>query len=104
MLEAHMAEQSLRDLANRVAGVERAMRVAPPDARVGLDEAHAELARQLDDGVSAYERLVAACAGYVAEDGRVGSEHPSVSRLTEASELLRNISIGLAELRRPAVG
>jgi len=38
----------------------------------------------------------------VAEDGRTGSAHPSVSRLTEASELLRNISIGLAELRRPA--
>jgi hypothetical protein len=103
MLEGHMAEQSLRDLANRVAGVERAMRVAPPDARAGLVEAHAELARQLDEGVSAYERLVAAAAGYVAEDGRIGSEHPSVSRLTEASELLRNISIGLAELRRPAV-
>ena len=100
----HVAEQSLRDLANRVAGVERAIRVAPADARPGLDEAHRELARQLDEGVGAYERLVAAAAGYVAEDGRTGSEHPSVSRLTEASELLRNISIGLAELRRPAAG
>jgi hypothetical protein len=102
MLEAHVAEQSLRDLANRVAGIERAIRVAPADARPGLDEAHRDLARQLDEGVGAYERLVAAAAGYVAEDGRIGSEHPSVSRLTEASELLRNISIGLAELRRPA--
>jgi hypothetical protein len=103
MLEAHVAEQSLRDLANRVAAVERAMRVAPPDARPGLVEAHEELARQLDEGVGAYERLVAAAAGYVAEDGRVGAEHPAVSRLTEASELLRHISAGLAELRRPAV-
>jgi hypothetical protein len=99
VLEAAVAEGSLRDLAHRVAGVERAVRLAPDDARPALEEAHGELVRQLDEGVTAYERLVAAAARYVAEDGRTGSTHPSVSRLTEASELLRGIAAGLAELR-----
>jgi hypothetical protein len=99
VLEAAVAETSLRDLAHRVAGVERALRFAPPDARAPLAEAHGELVRQLDGGVTAYEGLVAAAAGYVAEDGRGGAAHPSVSRLTEATDLLRGVAAGLAELR-----
>ena len=100
VLEAAVAEGSLRDLAHRVAGVERALRFAPDDARPALQEAHGDLVRQLDEGVTAYERLVAAAAGYVAEDGRgAGASHSTVSRLTEASEMLRGIAAGLAELR-----
>jgi hypothetical protein len=64
-----------------------------------LEAAHRNLVDQLDGGVTAYERLVAAAAGYVAEDGRVADEHPSVSRLTEATDLLHGVAAGLAELR-----
>ena len=35
----------------------------------------------------------------VAEDGRIGGTHPSVSHLTDASDLLRGVASGLAELR-----
>jgi hypothetical protein len=99
LVEAAAAERGLRDLAERAASVERALRVAPADARAALDRAHRELVRQLDDGVSAYERLVAAAAGYLAEDGRMTGPHPAIARLTEATDLLRGVAAGLAELR-----
>jgi hypothetical protein len=99
VLEAAVAERSLRDLAHRVASVEKALRFAPGDARPELEQAHRTLVGQLDGGVSAYERLVAAAASYVAEDGRSATEHPAVSRLTEAGDLLHGIAAGLSELR-----
>lgn len=97
--EAAAAEVGLRDLAERAASVERGLRVAPPDASVGLDRSHRELIAQLDEGVCAYERLVAAAAGYLAEESRPAAEHPSVAGLTEATDLLRGVAAGLAELR-----
>lgn len=97
--EAALAERSLRELAERTAGVERALRLAPDDAREHLTQAHGELMAQLDDGVDAYERLVAAAAGYVAEDGRMAPENASIARLREATDLLRGIAAGLSELR-----
>jgi hypothetical protein len=99
LLEAAAAEQALRDLAERAASVERALRVAPADARADLERAHRDLLGQLDDGVGAYERLVAAAAGYLAEDGRPTAEHPAIARLTEATDLLRGVAAGLSELR-----
>jgi hypothetical protein len=100
VLEAAAAEHWLRDLGQRVAGVERALQLAPADQRAGLEAAHAGLAAQFHDGVGAYERLVAAAAGYVAEDGRApDDQHPAVARLTEATDLLRGIADGLSELR-----
>jgi hypothetical protein len=99
VLEAAVADHGLRDLAHRVATVQRAMRFAPDDARPGLAEAHGALVQQLETGVTAYERLVAAAAGYVAEDGRIVTEHPATARLAEAADLLRNVAAGLAELR-----
>jgi hypothetical protein len=99
VLEAAAAERSLRDLAHRVAGVEKALRFAPDDARAVLEEAHRGLMQHLDGGVAAYERLVAAAAGYVAEDGQAANPHTSVTRLSEASDLLHGVAAGLAELR-----
>ncbi|MBM0259700.1 hypothetical protein JNW89_26350, partial [Micromonospora sp. 4G55] len=64
--------------------------------------AHRTLIGQLDSGVAAYEGLVAAAAGYVAEDARPSTEHPAASRLTEATDLLHGVASALAELR--AVG
>ena len=53
---------------------------APADARPALAEAHASWPRSSTDGVAAYERLVAAAAGYVAEDGRpVTDQHPAAA-------------------------
>jgi hypothetical protein len=97
--EAAVAERSLRDLAQRTAAVEKALRLAPADARGELREAHQTLIEQLTAGVEAYERLVAAAASYVAEAGRTPGKHPSVARLTDAADLLRGIAAGLAELR-----
>jgi hypothetical protein len=99
VLEAAVAERGLRDLAHRVSTVERALRFAPQDARPALEEAHGALVAQLTGGVAAYERLVAAAAGYVAEDGRAEIEHPATARLAEAADMLRNVAAGLAELR-----
>lgn len=97
--EAAAADGSLRDLAARVANVERAMRLASPEARPPLAEAHAALVAQLESGVAAYERLVVAAAGYVAENARPDGEHPAAARLTEATDLLHGVASALAELR-----
>ena len=100
LLEAAVAEQWLRDLGQRVASVERALSLAPADQRPGLEQSHASLAAQFDDGVSAYERLVAAAAGDVAEDGHSpDDQHPTLARLAEATDLLGGIADGLSELR-----
>jgi hypothetical protein len=115
VLEAATAERTLNDLIERAAAVERTMRTIPgsaaPDvsgtalarsgSRTSLAGAHTELMGQIADGVAAYEGLVEAAAGYVAEDGRMGAKflHPASTRLTEAADLLRGVSSGLAELR-----
>ncbi|MET8066625.1 hypothetical protein ABZS65_23675, partial [Micromonospora sp. NPDC005313] len=92
------ADRSLRELANRVAGVERASKLTPQSP---LNEVHASLVAQLEDGVAAYERLVVAAAGYVAEDARPNTAHPAAARLTEATDLLHGVASALAELRTP---
>ncbi|WP_027660157.1 phage shock envelope stress response protein PspM [Salinispora fenicalii] len=97
--EATAADQSLRDLALQVAEVERAIRVAPPETRPQLEQARAALADQLHSGVAAYERLVGAAAGYVAENVRSDVQEPSTARLTEATDLLHGVASALAELR-----
>jgi hypothetical protein len=102
LLEAGVAEQWLRDLGQRVASVERALPLVEPDRRAVLEQSHESLATQFTDGVTAYERLVAAAASYVAEDGHpVTGQHPSLTSLTDATDRLRGIAEGLSELRRP---
>ncbi|MFI5931184.1 hypothetical protein [Actinoplanes sp. NPDC051494] len=102
LLEATVAEQWLRDLGQRVASVERALPLTPAERRDVLEKSHESLATQFTDGVTAYERLVAAAASYVAEDGHpaVGT-HPSLTGLIDATDRLRGIAEGLSELRRP---
>jgi hypothetical protein len=103
LLEAATAEHTLRDLAERSASVEKALRIAPAESRESLGAAHSDLLGQLSDGVTAYEGLVAAAAGYLAEDGRSGAKYleSATARLTDAADLLRGVSAGLAELRAP---
>lgn len=98
-LEAAVAQRSLQELTDRVVAVERALRFAPADSREALRTAHRELMERFETGVAAYERLVAAAAAYVAEEGRTGPVDPAVDRLAEATDLLRGVAAGLAELR-----
>jgi hypothetical protein len=102
VLEAATAETWLRDLGQRVASVERAIPVSPPEQRAALEIAHESLAGQFTDGVTAYEGLVAAAAGWVAEDGQPMAEgvHPAFTRLIEATDRMRGMADGLSELRR----
>jgi hypothetical protein len=102
LLEAATAEHWLRDLGQRVASVERAIPLSPPDQRAALETAHQSLAGQFAEGVTAYERLVAAAAGWVAEDGQpvADERHPGFFRLIEATDRLRGVADGLSELRR----
>jgi hypothetical protein len=102
VLEAAVAEQWLRDLGQRVASVERAIPLSPPDQRAPLEQSHEGLAGQFTEGVTAYERLVAAAASYVAEDGHpmADDRHPTLARLVEATDRMRGIAEGLSELRR----
>jgi hypothetical protein len=88
VLEAAVAEKWLRDLGQRVASVERAIPLS--------------LAGQFTEGVTAYEGLVAAAAGWVAEDGQPVAEgaHPAFTRLIEATDRMRGMAEGLSELRR----
>jgi hypothetical protein len=103
VLEAAVAEQWLRDLGQRVASVERAIPLSAAEQRPALAQSHDALAGQFTEGVTAYERLVAAAASYVAEDGHpVGGDdrHPTLGRLVEATDRMRGIAEGLSELRR----
>lgn len=102
VLEAAATDRSLRELAERVAHVERAMRLAPSPARESLADTHRSLVQQLHEGVAAYEQFVAAAAGYLAEEARPVGGHPAATRLVEATDLLHGVSSALAELR--AVG
>jgi hypothetical protein len=97
VLDATVAERSLRDLAERTAVVERTMRLGPAGA--GLKPTHEALTVQLEAGVTAYEQFVAAAAGCVAQEGA------AVSNLADATAFLRGVAEGLADLRtqpRPA--
>jgi hypothetical protein len=95
--EATLAEHALRDLAERIASVERAMKT-PAGSGAQLQSAHAELLERFAAGVRAYEDLVSAAASYVAEDGRLG-EPIATGRLIEAGDLLRGIAEGMSTLR-----
>jgi hypothetical protein len=103
LLEAATAEHWLRDLGQRVASVERAIPLAPADQRAFLEQSHAGLTEQFIEGVEAYERLVAAAASYVAEDGHpmADAKHPAFSSLLDATDRLRGLAEGLSELKRP---
>jgi hypothetical protein len=92
--EAAVAERELRALARRAAGAERGL------AYGGSPESVRALVAQFERGVTAYEQLVGAAAAYVAEDERTARDQPAVSQLTEATDLLRGIALGFAELRQ----
>jgi len=85
-------------LAKRAAGVERGLPYG--GSQESLNQTLSALVAQFEQGVTAYEELVGAAAAYAAEDGRTIREHQSVSQLAEATDLLRGIALGFAELRQ----
>jgi hypothetical protein len=96
--EAAAAHGALRELAVRVTVVEKTVPVAPPESRPTLLAVRDGLVEQLSEGVVAYERLAGAaaeCVGALAH----GGDSLAVSRLTEATESLRGLAQGLAEIR-----
>jgi hypothetical protein len=98
--EATRVEQQLRELTNRIAGVEEALRLAPAEAHQPLRELRADHLLQLEQGVEAYEQYVIAAAGYVSESGRAGGGDDALTGLTDATERLRGVTEGFAELRK----
>jgi hypothetical protein len=99
VLEAAVAERGLRELGERIAAVERGMRFGSGTTDA-VGQTHGALVAQFEQGVTAYEELVGAAASYVAEDGRSTLDHPAIDHLAEATELLRGVAAGFAELRR----
>jgi hypothetical protein len=93
LLDAAVAERTLRDLCERTAVVERTMRLGQP-AGDQLKPAHLALVAQLESGVSGYEQFVAAAAGCVAQEGT-----GITTSLADATAFLRGMSEGFGDLR-----
>ncbi len=97
IVEATAAERGLRQLARRAAGLERGRSyVGQPGS---FDRSLTALISQFQQGVQAYEDLVGAAVACAAEEGRATPDHQSLTRLTEATDLLRGVAQGFAELR-----
>jgi hypothetical protein len=96
--EAAGLERELRELTGRVTSLEQALRVAPAEAQPPLQELRTDHIGQLEQGVGAYEQFVVAAAGYLSESARAGVP-PSTDGLVDATERLRGVTAGLAELR-----
>ncbi len=97
--EATAAAVALRHLAAQIVVLESARGGVPAEARPGLDAALAALRSRLQEGVSAYDRLVSAATDAVAAsaDGH-RDESGSVRRLEEAAESLTGLARGLREV------
>lgn len=97
--EALGAAGTLRVLADRMVSLESARPGVPDDAQAALDAALAALRQRLEEGVSAYERLVSAASDAVnaAATAHV-DESLSVLRLEEAADQLAGLARGLREV------
>jgi hypothetical protein len=91
-IEASVAESTLRSLGERAALLERAGRLGGGH----LGPVHAQLVGHFTEGVGAYEDLVKAAAGYLAEDGRLDIDPGTVQRLSEETQRLRDIAARLS--------
>jgi uncharacterized coiled-coil protein SlyX len=98
--EAAGVERELRELTNRVASLEEALRSAPAEAQPPLRQLRDDHIRHLEHGVAGYEQFVVAAAGYLSESARAAAAPgPVVAGLTHATERLRGVTAGLSELR-----
>jgi hypothetical protein len=98
--EATGVERELRELTDRVVGLEQALRAAPAEAQSPLRQLRSDHITRLEQGVTAYEQFVVAAAGYLSESARLGEPPgPGMTGLTGATDRLRGVTAGLAELR-----
>lgn len=98
--EAAAVERELRELTDRIVGLEQALRTAPAEARPSLRELRGDHVNHLRDGAAAYEQFVVAAAGYVSESARTGPRVSAMTGLNQATDRLRGVTAGLAELRK----
>lgn len=97
--EAAAAAGALRRLGDQLVLLESARAGVPVDARPGLDAARSALQSRLEEGVSAYDRVVCAATDAVAAtaDGR-SADPGAVRRLADAADSLTGLARGLREV------
>lgn len=98
--EAGRVEHGLRELTSRITGLEEALRLAPTEAHPALQELRADHLAHLEQGVAAYEEFVVSTARFLSESGRAGTADDALSGLTDATDRLRGVTEGFAELRQ----
>jgi hypothetical protein len=96
--EAGAAAASLRRLGAQIVVLESARVGVPGEARPGLDSALAALRSRLEEGVSAYDRLVSAAADAVAAAADGHGQAATVRRLGESADSLTGLARGLREV------
>lgn len=98
--DASSAAAALRRLGTQVVALESARAGVPPEAEPGLAAAVAALRSRLEEGVSAYDLVVAAASDAVAAqtEGR-NDDALSRRRLAEAADSLAGLARGLREVR-----
>lgn len=99
LAEAAQVERGLRELTTRIGTLEQSLRLAPAEAQPHLRELRDAQVAQLETGVGSYEQFVVAAAGWLAESERLGTAAPGVAELSDATDRLRGVTAGLAELR-----
>jgi hypothetical protein len=97
--EAAEAARSLRDYAARLRAVEVAREGMDDEVGAGLDAGIATLRQHLDEGVSAYGRLVVVAADAVSAGTAGNADRVAIRRLTDAADTLAGLARGLREIR-----
>jgi len=97
--EAAQAAVTLRDYADRVRAVEMARDAVDGAAAASLDAAVGALRQRLEEGVSAYDRLVAVAAEAVSAGSAGSLDALAVRRLEDAADTLAGLARGLREVR-----
>lgn len=97
--EASAASGALRRLGDQMVVLESARAGVPLEARPGLDSALSVLRSRLEEGVSAYDRLVSVATDAVAAAAAGHSDDAgAVRRLEEAADSLTGLARGLREV------
>ena len=99
LTQATRVERGLHELTHRIAALEQSLRLAPLEAQAHLRTLRDAHVSQLERAVVSYEQFVAAAAGWLAESERLGGAATDISGLSDATDRLRGVTAGLAELR-----
>ncbi len=97
--EAGQAAMTLREYGARLRAVEAARDGAEGEAAAGLDAAVGTLRQRLEEGVSAYDRLVTVAAEAVSAGSAGSLDAIAVRRLEDAADTLAGLARGLREVR-----